>query len=92
MGIRYPKEWENYLKSHSEPKAEDNEIFDVEFEPAIDIQTAKNDKTVSLKMKARVLWNRVSQEGRLTATPLILNGPCGGIRRIDDICQCNEQS
>jgi hypothetical protein len=47
---------------------------------------------VNLKAKSRVLWNRDTKQGRLTATPLIIDGPCGGIRRLDEICQCNEKS
>lgn len=89
-GVRYPNEWIKYLNKHIEPKAEDNEFFDVEFSPTLEIKTA-NGKSVKLEMKARVLWERYDKRGRVTATPLITNKPCGGITLLENVCRCNEE-
>lgn len=67
-------------------------MFDVELDPAVDIKMTKNERSVTLMLKARVLWDRGNQQGRLTAPPLITNGPCGGIRSLDEICKCNAET
>ncbi|KAI6239604.1 hypothetical protein M3Y99_00550800 [Aphelenchoides fujianensis] len=88
-GIRYPNEWPKYLEKHPEPKLENHELFDVEFTPKMQITTDKG-TAVELQLKVRVFWHRAHQKGRLTVTPLITNGPCGGIRLLEDVCKCND--
>ncbi|KAI6236218.1 hypothetical protein M3Y95_00134200 [Aphelenchoides besseyi] len=89
IGIRYLSEWRTYLQKHKEPKLENHELFDIEFTPKIEIKTLK-DKVVQLELRTRVFWDQVHQRGRLTATPLITNNVCGGIKLLEDVCRCNE--
>ncbi|KAI6237606.1 hypothetical protein M3Y95_00283100 [Aphelenchoides besseyi] len=91
LGIRTPDMWEKRIKEGKHYNSTENEIFDVEFDVPLQIQTNGGETSARrFALRSRMIFHRETKYVRLIAKPLLLDPEkkCINVFVIDDMCKC----
>ncbi|KAI6213025.1 hypothetical protein M3Y94_00100200 [Aphelenchoides besseyi] len=90
LGIRTPDMWEKRIKEGKHYNSTENEIFDVEFDVPLQIQTNGGETSARrFALRSRMIFHRETKYVRLIAKPLLLDPEkkCINVFVIDDMCK-----